>query len=217
MYGSDHPSRRDSQSCSSALLDLTGTITCTHFLRIAFRSRFCREEWSNMTYTDWEAGGRVTPLGTILRGVTDITMQSYPALEQCACNWRPCTDLCTWSGSGLGIYSNDVGTYFPGTYVSVTRECLRMLITLRVSLAGPPELYWERGYCEILALDIRGWVHRSSTACRARAATALFQVLATSGCKSENRAIQSNCRRIWNLLSDWLTRLTLLQPDVART
>jgi len=26
--------------------------------------------------------------------------------------------------------------------------------------------------------------------------TALFQVLSTSGCKSENRAIQSNCRRI---------------------
>ena len=38
-----------------------------------------------------------------------------------------------------------------------------------------------------------------------------------SGCKSENRTIQSNCRKIWFLLSDWFTRLLLLQPDVART
>jgi len=52
-------------------------------------------------------------------------MQLYPALKQCACYWCPCTDLCMWSGSELGIYSNDVGTFFPGTYVSVTRECLR--------------------------------------------------------------------------------------------
>ena len=40
--------------------------------------------------------------------------------------------------------------------------------------------------------------------------TAYFQVLATSGCKRENRAIQSSCRRIWILLYDWLTQLTLL-------
>ena len=53
--------------------------------------------------------------------------------------------------------------------------------------------------------------------CVEKSSAASFQVLATSGCKSENCAIQSNCRRIWSLLSDWLTRLTLLQPEVART
>ena len=47
--------------------------------------------------------------------------------------------------------------------------------------------------------------------------TVLFQVLATSGCKSKKRTIQSNCRRIWNLLTDWLTPLMLLQPEVARS
>jgi len=35
----------------------------------------------------------------------------------------------------------------------------------------------------------------------------LFQLIATSGHKSENCAVQSNSRRIWTLLSDWLTRL----------
>jgi len=38
----------------------------------------------------------------------------------------------------------------------------------------------------------------------------LLQVLATSGCKSENCVIQSNSTKIWILLSDWLTRLLLL-------
>jgi len=47
--------------------------------------------------------------------------------------------------------------------------------------------------------------------------TAFFQVLVMSGCKSENCSIQSNCRRIWILLSDRLTRLTLLQPKVTCT
>ena len=48
--------------------------------------------------------------------------------------------------------------------------------------------------------------------------TALFQVLATSGCKSVNRVNQSESRiQILILQFDWMARFSLLQPDVART
>jgi len=35
----------------------------------------------------------------------------------------------------------------------------------------------------------------------------IFRVLATAGHKSKNHTVQSNSRRIWILLPDWLTRL----------
>ena len=47
--------------------------------------------------------------------------------------------------------------------------------------------------------------------------TALFQVLATSGCNSVNRVSQSESRIQILLQFDWMARFSLLQPDVART
>ena len=47
--------------------------------------------------------------------------------------------------------------------------------------------------------------------------TALFQVLATSGCNSVNRVSQSESRIQILLQFDWMARFWLLQPDVART
>ena len=43
--------------------------------------------------------------------------------------------------------------------------------------------------------------------------TAVFQVLATSGCNSNNRVNQSESRNQIFLQFDWMVRFSLLQPD----